>query len=190
MRALSGPTQDAEATAQDEAALRATVDGPAAAVATASDPGPAGWPDATVASLARRPGFAVLRNTVRKACVDALQANFPAVTRLVGDEWMRAAAARFAVEPPSDPEARAALLAPDIVPTFSAAEMIERGARLPDEALAVESLLALVELQNGDEAPSYVAGTSNFYTLTRYNWSSYYAMAVLELGEAVRAMLR
>jgi membrane-bound lytic murein transglycosylase B len=45
-------------------------------------------------------------------------------------------------------------------------------------------------LQNGDAAPTYVAGTTNFYALTRYNWSSYYAMAVLALGEAVRPMAR
>lgn len=49
----------------------------------------------------------------------------------------------------------------------------------------VAMLLALVELQNGDAAPSYVAGTRNFYAITRYNWSSYYAMAVIDLGEAV-----
>ena len=104
--------------------------------------------------------------------------------------WKRGLAARFEVEPPSDAEARAALLAPDIVPTFTAAEMVERGARLADAALAVESLLALVELQNGDAAPTYVAGTSNFYALTRYNWSSYYAMAVLALGDAVKSQLR
>jgi membrane-bound lytic murein transglycosylase B len=42
-----------------------------------------------------------------------------------------------------------------------------------------------VELQNGDYSPSYVAGTENFYAITRYNWSSYYALAVIELGQAV-----
>ena len=50
--------------------------------------------------------------------------------------------------------------------------------------------LALVELQNGDNPPSYVAGTENFYAITRYNWSSYYAMAVIGLGQAVAAARR
>lgn len=49
-----------------------------------------------VAALAGQPAFAVYRNTVLKACIDALQANYPAVNRLVGDEWMRAAAAVYA----------------------------------------------------------------------------------------------
>ena len=101
--------------------------------------------------------------------------------------WTRGLAVRFSVKPPTDTSDRAALLAPDIVPTFSAAEMVARGAALPAEALTVDSMLALIELQNGNAAPSYVAGTSNFYAITRYNWSSYYAMAVVELGEAVRA---
>ena len=45
--------------------------------------------------------------------------------------------------------------------------------------------LALIELLNGPNAPSYVAGTDNFYVVTRYNWSSFYAMAVIELAETV-----
>jgi hypothetical protein len=50
---------------------------------------------ADVARLLAQPGFAVYRNTVMKGCIDALQANYPAVTRLVGAEWLRAAAAVF-----------------------------------------------------------------------------------------------
>jgi hypothetical protein len=52
--------------------------------------------DATLVGLTRQMGFAVYRNTVMKGCVDALQANFPAVVRLVGESWFRAAAAQFA----------------------------------------------------------------------------------------------
>lgn len=44
-------------------------------------------------ALTRQPAFAVYRNTVIKGCIDALQANYPAVSRLVGTEWFRAAAA-------------------------------------------------------------------------------------------------
>lgn len=47
-------------------------------------------------ALVSQPGFAVYRNTVLKGCVDALQANFPSVDRLVGEEWFRAAAAVYA----------------------------------------------------------------------------------------------
>jgi hypothetical protein len=41
------------------------------------------------------PAFSVYRNTVMKGCIDALQANYPAVNRLVGEEWFRAAASVF-----------------------------------------------------------------------------------------------
>ncbi len=50
------------------------------------------------------PAFAVYRNTVMKGCIDALQANYPAVARLVGEEWFRAAAAVYArANPPRVP---------------------------------------------------------------------------------------
>lgn len=49
-------------------------------------------------ALAAQPAFAVYRNTVMKACIDALQANFPAVARLVGEPWFRAAAAVYVAD--------------------------------------------------------------------------------------------
>jgi membrane-bound lytic murein transglycosylase B len=99
--------------------------------------------------------------------------------------WQRDVPARARVVPPALTLDKALLLVPDIVPTFSAQEFIDRGAELAPELSGFDGKLALVELHNGDAAPSYVAGTHNFYAITRYNWSSYYAMAVIELGEAI-----
>jgi membrane-bound lytic murein transglycosylase B len=103
--------------------------------------------------------------------------------------WQRGMATHHAVLEPVDARDRATLLAPDIVPSFSAAEFGALGAVLDPAGQQYAGPLALVELQNGDAAPSYVAGTQNFYVITRYNWSSYYALAVIELGQAVRAVV-
>ena len=99
--------------------------------------------------------------------------------------WTRDMPTHFGVAAPVDVVERAQLLVPDILPSFSADEMTARGAALAREAEGYAGKLALVELQNGDAAPSYVAGTGNFYAITRYNWSSYYALAVIELGAAI-----
>jgi len=102
--------------------------------------------------------------------------------------WQRGMPTHYAVEPPADIVQRALMLVPDIVPSFSPTQMAERGARLDEAALRHDGALALVELHNAEAAPTYVAGTQNFYVLTRYNASSYYALAVIELGRAVASL--
>jgi membrane-bound lytic murein transglycosylase B len=47
-----------------------------------------------------------------------------------------------------------ALLAPDILPTFSVASFTAKGAVLEGDALQHTGPLALVELQNGADAPA------------------------------------
>lgn len=61
-------------------------------------------PSGAMEHIARQPGFAIYRNTVMKGCIDALRANYPAVARLVGEEWFHAAASLYVVgHPPRDP---------------------------------------------------------------------------------------
>jgi membrane-bound lytic murein transglycosylase B len=99
--------------------------------------------------------------------------------------WQRDMPAYYEATPPTDAQDLAKLLAPDIVPSFTVAEMQKLGTRLPDAAQNHTGLLALVKLDNGRAAPTLIAGTDNFYAVTRYNQSSYYALAVIQLGQAV-----
>jgi len=105
---------------------------------------------------------------------------------LANHGWQRGMPTRYDVNVPVDTTERAVLLAPDILPSFTPQEFMSHGAVLDEAGKAHPGKLALVELQNGDAAPTYVAGTENFYAITRYNWSSYYALAVISLGEAIK----
>lgn len=80
----------------------------------------------------------------------------------------------------------APLLVPDIVPSFTPAQMQAHGVYPQGDGLN-DALLALLELRHGSQPPRYMAGTRNFYVITRYNRSSYYALAVYELGQEVAA---
>lgn len=56
----------------------------------------------------------------------------------------------------------------------------------PDIPLPAERLYGLVDLQNGAEPTEYWAASDNFFAITKYNRSYFYAMSVLDLGRAVR----
>ena len=48
---------------------------------------------------------------------------------------------------------------------------------------------AFIALENGGHAPAtHLLGSKNFWVVTRYNRSAYYALAVLELGERLRQL--
>ena len=104
--------------------------------------------------------------------------------------WQTGAPIRFSITLNSNAVQLEELLAPDILPSFTASAFESRGVVLSESGKEYKGLLALIELSNGLDAKSYLAGTENFYVVTRYNWSSYYAMAVIELSEAIKAAMR
>lgn len=54
-------------------------------------------------------------------------------------------------------------------------------------AAPADAACALIELTTPEAPSEYLVGFNNFYVLTRYNRSSMYAAAVLELAQAVKA---
>lgn len=73
-----------------------------------------------------------------------------------------------------------------IEPRFIKDDLSSYGVQ-PEAALPEDMPVALIDLPNGDSAASFYLGTPNFYVITRYNRSSFYAMAVIELSRALRA---
>ncbi|PRC92540.1 lytic murein transglycosylase B [Solimicrobium silvestre] len=48
-----------------------------------------------------------------------------------------------------------------------------------------QPLYGLIDLQNGENSTEYWLATHNFFAITKYNRSYFYAMSVIELGKAV-----
>ncbi len=86
-----------------------------------------------------------------------------------------------------DPDTLAKLLAPDIVPSFSAQDLQAAGLPLLPQVLTYSGKLAVIQLPNAGARSDYILGTDNFYAVTRYNHSAFYALAVIELGNAAMA---
>ena len=67
---------------------------------------------------------------------------------------------------------------------YSVSQLIKAGLR-PQAALPGDQQVSLLKLDMG-QSYQYWFGLPNFYVITRYNHSTQYAMAVWQLGEAVR----
>jgi membrane-bound lytic murein transglycosylase B len=52
-------------------------------------------------------------------------------------------------------------------------------------SLPEDRLYGLIDLQNGGDATEYWVANANFFAITKYNRSYFYAMSVIELGRAV-----
>ncbi|OIQ90495.1 membrane-bound lytic murein transglycosylase B precursor [mine drainage metagenome] len=76
------------------------------------------------------------------------------------------------------------LLDQGIAPSHTPAEMAAFGVVSPG---APEQPAALIDLVTPQQPTEYRLGYRNFYVLTRYNRSSFYAMAVYDLARALRA---
>jgi len=58
---------------------------------------------------------------------------------------------------------------------------VATGAKAPSERL-----YGLIDLQNGADATEYWLASDNFFAITQYNRSYFYAMSVIEVGRAVK----
>ncbi len=74
-----------------------------------------------------------------------------------------------------------------IRPSLKAADLATRGvaSRAPGDAT-----VALIDLASPGSETEYWLGFENFYVITRYNRSSFYAMSVFQLAEEIRAGFR
>ncbi|WP_288380247.1 lytic murein transglycosylase B [uncultured Massilia sp.] len=109
--------------------------------------------------------------------------------------------ANFLVQHGWNPEHRGSpVYAADVSPSQAWEPLLDRGLAAtlrPEElraagvttaqALPAERLYGLVDLQNGAEATEYWVANDNFFAITKYNRSYFYAMSVIELGRAVSA---
>lgn len=77
----------------------------------------------------------------------------------------------------------APLVALGIKPDKTLADLVAGGLRAEGNPAAPA---AVIDLVTPDQATEYWAGFQNFYVITRYNRSSFYAMSVFQLAEAIR----
>ena len=80
------------------------------------------------------------------------------------------------------------LVAAGIKPWLSLREIRDKGVQplIADDAALADLPVALIDLVTPDQPTEYWLGFDNFYVITRYNRSSFYAMSVFLLAESLR----
>ena len=78
------------------------------------------------------------------------------------------------------------LLEAGLKPSTRASELSALGIRV-SAPLHADTLCALIALETPDQPSEYRAGLQNFWVITRYNRSSFYAASVIELAAALKA---
>lgn len=107
--------------------------------------------------------------------------------------WVPGEPIAFAADPAGADAA--ALLAEGIKPQRSLAQLAAMGVaiRAPEAGAPAgkpDALAALIELETPDAPAEYRVGLQNFFTITRYNRSSFYASAVMDLAAGLRSAVR
>lgn len=78
------------------------------------------------------------------------------------------------------------LIQAGIRPSLKLADLADKGVRADIDP---QASVALVDLVSPGRETEYWLGFENFYVITRYNRSSFYAMSVFQLAEAIRERL-
>jgi len=99
--------------------------------------------------------------------------------------WQRGAPVQRAVRIRGD--GYEALVAADPLPQHTLEELAKAGVELRGKALPADTRAVLLRLQTPQQPADFRAGLQNFYVLTRYNRSLFYALSVADLAEQLRA---
>ena len=102
---------------------------------------------------------------------------------LSAHNWEKGAGVATRVQLDSDSRELPENLFSDIRPNLTGSQLLTNGFKVPSTYL--EKTVALIRLRSDAES-EYWLGEWNFYVITRYNRSPMYAMAVLQLAQALK----
>jgi membrane-bound lytic murein transglycosylase B len=121
---------------------------------------------------------------VRNSAADAIGsvANF-----LVGHGWRRDDPGAIVYPATVSPSLAWEPLLGQGLEAKTSVEALQAAGVTSNSQLPAGMLFGLVDLQNGEAPTEYWLGTNNFFAITQYNRSYFYAMSVIDLGRAIKA---